>query len=687
MAKQDTSEVYTYRNGKKVVLYKKDDEFVIRAQPEALAMPEATMVEHLSPRATRMHVAPAQLEEAMTASRIIGPTHHAYYQKDTNQSFDITDRILVTFKTAPSDVELSTFINKYALHLLTKYDDTNFLLQLTNDTGINPVKLIVAITENESNVAIAEHDLNMKVSKYDLNLPTDPQYKQQWHLHTRTAPGLYYDPRSSAQCEESWQLLDNFGRSDVVIALSDDGCRLDHPDFNSPNKFAAWGYFQGNRLVRNIDIDANPALMFQTNANHGTSCAGVIAGEADGVLTVGACPNAKLLPIKWESSGPSLFISDSKLLTALNFIADKADVFSNSWGSSPVSNVSAQNITKITQLSQTGGRRGKGIVFLWAAGNENCPIQHAGNIDIPFDRGVEVVNGGLQWVGVQTSGIFQHNLVSLPGVMYIAALASNAQRSHYSNYGTGIALCAPSSNGHTYFRMQVRGKGITTAEGDQPLVTNSFGGTSSATPLVAGVAGMVISANPNLTAAEVISILKQTAAKDLNFTVYAKTPPANFDPNTSWDVSPVAPHNTGVFQNINSIDGTWSGWFGHGKVDAFKAVEKAISLIVSTQSVKIHAALINPNGSDTNKETVTLKNNNGQQVSVEGWALVNQSNKKQILSGIVPANGQLRINLLSNKITLRNTGGSLVLTDQNGVEKHRVAYSAAQVTSGVETIF
>jgi len=481
--------------------------------------------------------------------------------------------------------------------------------------------------------------------------------------------------------------MDNFGRSDVVIALSDDGCRLDHPDFDSPNKFAAWGYFQGNRLVRNIDIDANPTKLFQTDANHGTACAGVIAGEADGVLTVGACPNAKLLPIKWESSGPSLFISDSKLLTALNFIADKADVFSNSWGSSPISNVSAQNIVKITQLSQTGGRRGKGIVFLWAAGNENCPIQHSGNVDIPFTMGWEPFAGSWQWVGAETGRIFAHNLASLPGVMYVAALASNAQRSHYSNYGVGIAICAPSSNVHTYHRMAVRGRGITTAEGDQPLVTNSFGGTSSATPLVAGIAGLVISANPNLTAAETISILKQTASKDLSFTPYAKTPPANFDPNTSWDVSPVAPHNTGVFQNINSPDGTWSGWFGHGKADAFKAVEKAISLIVSTQSVRILSALINPNGSDTNKEKVVLKNNNAQSISVEGWVLVNQSNKKQALSGIVPANGQLEISLLTNKITLRNTGGSIALIDQNGVEKHKVTYTSGQVTAGLSTVF
>ena len=43
--------------------------------------------------------------------------------------------------------------------------------------------------------------------------------------------------------------------------------------------------------------------------------------------------------------------------------------------------------------------------------------------------------------------------------------------------------------------------------------TGHFGGTSSATPLVAGVAALVISANPQLTGGEVKAILEETADK------------------------------------------------------------------------------------------------------------------------------------------------------------------------------
>ena len=77
--------------------------------------------------------------------------------------------------------------------------------------------------------------------------------------------------------------------------------------------------------------------------------------------------------------------------------------------------------------------------------------------------------------------------------MHIAALASNSQRSHYSNYGTGIALCAPTNNGHRFLRLNVTGLGITTTTGASGGVTTQFGGTSSAAPLVAGIAALVIS--------------------------------------------------------------------------------------------------------------------------------------------------------------------------------------------------
>jgi len=303
----------------------------------------------------------------------------------------------------------------------------------------------------------------------------------------------------------------------------------------------------------------------------------VIAGEADAVLTVGAAPGCRLLPIQWESDGPFLMISDSKLLTALNFVANKVDVLSNSWGSTPTTLWSTQVTTRITDLARTGGRRGRGIVFLWAAGNENCPIQHTTTVDVPHTNGWQQrPDGSWVWIGVETSRQFRNNLVGIPGLMHIAALASNARRSHYSNYGTGIMVCAPTNNIHEYQRLTVQGLGVTTTTGQSGGVTNSFGGTSSATPLTAGVAALTISANPDLSALDVVSILKSTASRDVNLDGYPRTPSASFDTNTSWDISPISPFDAPGFSNIGAPEGSWSPWFGHGRVDAAAAVAEAL---------------------------------------------------------------------------------------------------------------
>jgi subtilisin-like proprotein convertase family protein/subtilisin family serine protease len=569
----NTQQAYTYRAGQKIILEKQPNQFVVRALPDELANIGISEAEQVSSASSRVTTRSDDLEPLMSQSRYIAPTHHAYYEAETGQEFLITDRVFVTFRESLPPEQVDEFAGRYGLIKTATYGDRDYLFQLTDHTGMNPVKLVVTLTEQEPLVESAEHDLNQRMTTYQLVLPTDPAYARQWHLHTRFSDSAF-DPRSSAQCEAAWKLLDDFGSEDVVVGVTDDGCKMNHPDFNSPGKFAAWGYLRGPRLITSADIDASPTEMYKPGANHGTSCAGVIAGEVDAMLTAGAAPDCRLLPIQWESSGPSLFISDSKLLSVLNFVADKVDILSNSWGGVPFSVWIPQVITRITELARNGGRRGRGIVFLWAAGNENCPIHHNASVNIPYTNGWSP--DGSRWVGVDTAREFRNNLVGIPGLMHVAALASTARRSHYSNYGTGIMISAPTSNSHKYWRLSVRGLGITTTTGEVGGITERFGGTSSATPLVAGIAALTISANPELTALEVVSILKQTASKDLSLDGYPRTPPASFDPNPAWDVSPVAPFNQGDFTNTGDAEGTWSPWFGHGRVDAQRAVAEAL---------------------------------------------------------------------------------------------------------------
>jgi subtilisin-like proprotein convertase family protein/subtilisin family serine protease len=574
MEKKETT--YTYRSGKKVELEKSADQMVVRVLPDRLDDAAIVHKQQVSSHSTVVTTASTDLESAMHRSRTIAPTHHAYFEADTGAEFLITDRIFVVFKTPPSAKTLAEFAGRYGLVKKAAFSDRDFLFQLTNHTGMNPVKLVVKLTEKEPLVEAAEHDLNQRVATSQFFVPIDPQYSREWHIHTRLNDPEY-DHRACAHCEDAWRLLNHFGNIHVVVAVTDDGCKLDHKDFDSPGKFADWGYFRRERLITSGDIDSDTDEMYKAGSNHGTSCAGVIAGEIDAVLTVGAAPGCSLLPIQWESDGPSLFISDSKLLTVLNFIADKVDVMSNSWSGIPTFNLAIPVINRIADLAQTGGRRGKGIVFLWAAGNDNCPINHTAAVDVPYSHGWRIYSdGSAEWIGPNTARRFERNFVDIPGVMNVAALASTAKRSHYSNYGNGISLCAPSSNGHAYFRMDVKGLGVTTATGKSGGVTHEFGGTSSATPLLAGIAALTISANPDLTALEVVSILKKTASKDLDFKGYQRTPAASFDHDTSWDISPIPPFDDGDFSDAGHAEGTWSPWFGHGRVDAAAAVAEAL---------------------------------------------------------------------------------------------------------------
>ena len=243
--KQDTSKfVYTYRCGQKLKLKKRPDQFVVRRLPDDLPGElhrGAADVEQTSSSSARVTCEPVNLEDLMTESRMLAPTHHAYEAVEAGDEFLITDRILVSFKDVLGTEDLGAFAGKYNLEIVEKLSDKDFLFRLTDDTGMNPVKLVVLLTENDDLVANVDHDLNMVYKKSSITLPADAAYARQWHLHKKLPASSEYDPRSSVSCEEAWRLLNGFGDANVVVGVTDDGCQLDHPDFDSGVKFAGWG--------------------------------------------------------------------------------------------------------------------------------------------------------------------------------------------------------------------------------------------------------------------------------------------------------------------------------------------------------------------------------------------------------------------------------------------------------------
>jgi len=87
----------------------------------------------------------------------------------------------------------------------------------------------------------------------------------------------------------------------------------------------------------------------------------------------------------------------------------------------------------------------------------------------------------------------------------------------------------------------------------QTHVNLNFGGTSDACPMVAGVAALILSVNPELTVLEVNNIIEQTAQK------------------TRTDVYTYS-------TTSGRPNGTWNNKMGYGLVNAYEAVKLALSL-------------------------------------------------------------------------------------------------------------
>lgn len=78
--------------------------------------------------------------------------------------------------------------------LLDTLSPTERLYELTDATGMNPVKLVQRLTERDKRVALAENDVNYRTMK-SFDFPSDAHYRSQWHLH-RLSSDARFDARS-----------------------------------------------------------------------------------------------------------------------------------------------------------------------------------------------------------------------------------------------------------------------------------------------------------------------------------------------------------------------------------------------------------------------------------------------------------------------------------------------------------
>ncbi|MDJ0796295.1 MAG: lamin tail domain-containing protein [Calothrix sp. MO_167.B12] len=119
-------------------------------------------------------------------------------------------------------------------------------------------------------------------------------------------------------------------------------------------------------------------------------------------------------------------------------------------------------------------------------------------------------------------------------------------------------------------------------------------------------------------------------------------------------------------------------------------VESANGTVVVTadNDVRIMAALINPQGDDKGKETVTLLNISPNAIDLTDWLLKDKFGNSLNLSGnnIAPG-GTTTINLSGNDVILSNSGGKIFLYNGENLV-HEVSYTPGEIgEQGWTTVF
>jgi uncharacterized protein YukJ len=95
-------------------------------------------------------------------------------------------------------------------------------------------------------------------------------------------------------------------------------------------------------------------------------------------------------------------------------------------------------------------------------------------------------------------------------------------------------------------------------------------------------------------------------------------------------------------------------------------------------TVRILAAMINPNGGAPERETVLLLNASPQSVDLTGWRLADRMKQTCALPSVRLDAGEVLNVTLRENVQLGNKGGSITLLDKGGLKVCGVAYTAEQ---------
>ncbi len=408
--------------------------------------------------------------------------HEPGVERDQSTLF-ITDDLLVQFRADVTREQIDAALAAQGLSILEplKYAPNGFHLRV-NSADMQRNALSVANALFESGSCIFAHPDFLAYRKLQF-IPNDPSFTSQWHLKNTGQGGGTVG--ADVKAEQAWDITQ--GSTSISVAVADTGIDWHHEDLEVTMDGGV-AKIHDPRDVVHSDNDPFPQTV-DADRSHGTAASGVSIAYGNNNLGVsGIAPKCRLVPIQLYAE--STFTPNATEAAAFTWAADHADVMSNSWGPDNTGTLLPDATRTAMDYCATNGRGGKGTVIFFAAGNSNINNDTANN----------------------------NTYASYSGVISVAASTNQDVKASYSSFGPSTSIAAPSNGG----TRSITTTDVTGAVGySSGNYTSTFGGTSSACPLAAGVGALVLSANPNLTWRQVKMVLEQSADKiDPGFGAY-----------------------------------------------------------------------------------------------------------------------------------------------------------------------